>query len=168
MTCASGDVPFDSYPRNASYDEVNQREIRSLIFHLLYAMEAFEYDTSLESIIDNFNKGFELHIPMQGVVAKMVQQIIDSRNELDEQIKPLLHNWRFERLGVCTKIILRYALWELKNSDCAPAIILNEAIELGKCFSEKDAYKFINGILDEALKKMGIEITPKPVVEQQS
>ena len=34
-------------------------------------------------------------------------------------------------------------------------IIINEAIELAKCFSEKDAYKFINGILDEAVRKSG-------------
>jgi len=31
-------------------------------------------------------------------------------------------------------------------------IIINEAIELAKCFSEDYAYKFINGILDEAVK----------------
>jgi len=34
------------------------------------------------------------------------------------------------------------------------AIVINEAIELAKCFSEDDAYKFVNGILDELVKGM--------------
>ncbi|HML19849.1 MAG TPA: transcription antitermination factor NusB, partial [Candidatus Dependentiae bacterium] len=60
--------------------------------------------------------------------------------------------WRFDRLGVCTKLILRLAVWELLHADEPHNIIINEAIELAKCFSEDDAYKFINGILDEAVK----------------
>jgi N utilization substance protein B len=47
-------------------------------------------------------------------------------------------------------------------TDTSPTIIINEAVELAKCFAEKDAYKFVNGILDEALKKYG-----KNVPEQE-
>ena len=153
MSCATNESPFDIYPRDISYDDLNLRAVRSLVFHLLYAAEAFEYDVSLEALIENFNRGFDLQMPKTGLAAIMIQKIINQRHELDEQIKPLLHNWRFERLGICTKLILRYALWELRNSSFPPAVIINEAIELAKCFSEKDAYKFINGILDEAVKK---------------
>lgn len=153
MSCASHDTPFDSVPRDIVYDDVNRRDVRSLIFHLLYAYEAFDSDVTLSALIDNFNKGFELNIPTQGPLFDAVSDIISNRDELDALIKPLLHNWRFERLGLCTKIILRYALWELQQAVFPPAVIINEAIELAKCFSEKDAYKFINGILDEALKK---------------
>ena len=81
---------------------------------------------------------------------------------LDEECKPLLSNWRFERLGMCTKLILRYALWELQTTDTNPTIVINEAIELAKCFAEKDAYKFVNGILDEALKKFG-KVIPEEI-----
>ena len=40
----------------------------------------------------------------------------------------------------------------MRHTDTASTVIINEAIELAKAFSEKDAYKFINGILDEAAK----------------
>ena len=83
--------------------------------------------------------------------------MIENRQMLDDAIKPLLHNWRFDRIGVCTKLILRLALWELHNTQTSANIVLNEAIELAKCFAERDAYKFVNGILDEAVKKMGRE-----------
>jgi N utilization substance protein B len=43
-------------------------------------------------------------------------------------------------------------MWELESRTVSHSIVLNEAIELAKCFAEKDAYKFINGILDEAVK----------------
>lgn len=137
-----------------SYNDLSRRDVRSLIFHLLYAAESFDYQTSLESIVDNFNRGFDLAIPFESEVVTTAAAIINEREVLDEVIKPLLSNWRFERLGVCTILILRFALWELRSGHVEPNIVINEAIELAKCFAEKDAYKFINGILDEALKNM--------------
>ena len=137
------------------FADLSKREKRSLIFHLLYAAEAFEYQTSLESIVDNFNRGFGLDIPLDSDVVQIAHAVIDARELLDQECKPLLSNWRFERLGMCTKLILRYALWELQSTDTNPTIVINEAVELAKCFAEKDSYKFVNGILDEALKKYG-------------
>ena len=145
----------DSELKISSYDNLSMRETRSLIFHLLYAMEAFDYDVSFESVVDNFNRGFDLTIPTNSLVFTVAKTIVETRAELDEAIKPLLHNWRFDRIGVCTKLVLRFALWELQHTDTIANIVLNEAIELAKCFAEKDAYKFVNGILDEAVKKMG-------------
>ena len=132
--------------------ELSRRKVRSLIFHLLYAMEGFEYEVSLESLVDNFNRGFDLSIDPKGELFKTAQAIINERSGLDELFRPYLINWRYERLGVCTKLILRFAVWEIYNTDVPSNIIINEAIELAKCFSEKDAYKFINGVLDEVIK----------------
>jgi N utilization substance protein B len=135
-----------------SYNDLSRRDVRSLIFHLLYAMEGFEYQISFDSLVDNFNRGFNLSIPPDSQVYTSSQAIIDSREHLDVVIIPLLANWRFERVGVCTKLILRFAIWELENTDTPSTIVINEAIELAKCFAEKDAYKFINGILDKLVK----------------
>jgi transcription antitermination protein NusB len=135
-----------------SYNDLTRRDVRSLIFHLLYAMEGFDYEVSLDSIVDNFNRGFNLAIPMDSEVVKVAREVIDQRDALDEAIMPLLANWRFDRIGVCTKLILRLAVWEIKTDYTPHAIVINEAIELAKCFAEKDAYKFINGILDKLVK----------------
>lgn len=140
--------------RAFSYDDLSRREVRSLIFHLLYAMESFDYKVSLQSIVDNFNRGFDLAIPYDSEVFMASKAIIELRDSLDMIIKPLLQNWRFDRIGVCTKLILRFAVWELLNTSIPSTIIINEAIELAKCFSETDAYKFINGILDESIKTL--------------
>ena len=142
-------------PEESEHDSIaGKRKQRSLVFHLIYAMEEFDYDISLAALIDNFNRGFDLAIEPDGQLAALVKAIIESRHELDEYIQPLLANWRLERVGLCTKLILRMAVWELYNTDIAPKIIINEAIELAKCFSEREAYKFINGVLDELLKRI--------------
>lgn len=148
-TTAINSVDVDHQP---TYSALTRRDLRALIFHLLYAMDAFEYEQSLEGLVDIFNRGFTLDIPRNSDVVMITNAVIEQRNKLDEAIKPFLHNWRFERIGLCTKLILRLAMWELQEKEIAPNIIINEAIELAKCFAEKDAYKFINGILDEAVK----------------
>lgn len=131
-----------------------RRDFRALVFHFLYAMESFDYTVSLESVAENFNNGFQLDVPLDGEVIATARAVIAERENLDEAIKPLLANWRLERLGACTRLVLRLALWELMHTDTASTIVINEAIELAKSFSEKDAYKFVNGILDEATKKI--------------
>lgn len=139
---------------NVSLKPVTRRDVRSLIFHLLYAMESYDYTVSLEQIVHIYNAEFELDLLLDGEVVKTVSQVVVLRQQLDEKIKPLLSNWRLERLGVCTLLVLRLAIWEFLYTETPSTIIINEGIELAKCFSEKDAYKFVNGILDEGAKKL--------------
>ena len=140
-------------------EELSLTDQRSLVFHLLYAMDSFEYDTSLASIADNFNRGFSLAIPQDGPVFKKAFSIIEERTQLDDLIISLTENWRIERLGTATKLITRIALWEFTHTALDPLIIINEAIELSKCFAEKDSYKFINGILDNYRKRTDEQVT---------
>jgi N utilization substance protein B len=135
------------------YSELSRRDIRALIFHLLYAAEACEYEDSLQSIVDNFNRGFDLDIPFDSEAVNTAHAIISMRHELDQQYIALLDNWRPERVSTCTKLILRIGMWELLHTSTDRRIVINEAIELAKCFAEADAYRFINGLLDRAAAK---------------
>lgn len=132
----------------------SRRDMRSLAFHFIYAADRFDYTIPLEEIATTFKLGYSIELPDDCLAITMAQGTIDMRDEADEIIKPLLRNWKLERLGCCTKLILRLAVWELSQPDAVPSIVINEAIELAKCFAEKDAYKFINGILDEAAKTL--------------
>ncbi len=138
-------------------DTLTQTEQRSLIFQLLYAVDAFDYESSLESIADNFGRGFGVVVPVDSAVFKATQGIIEERTVLDNHIIPFIEHWRPERLGVPTRLILRIALWELSHTSTDPVVIINEAVELAKCFAEHDAYKFINGLLDEYVKRSQTE-----------
>ncbi len=136
-----------------AYNDLSRRDVRALIFYLLYATESFDYQESLHAIVDNFNRGFDLDIPFESEVVHVAQSVIDKRDQLDEKYKPLLANWRFDRIGVSTKLILRFATWELEHTDMDPRIVINEAVELAKEFAEKDSYKFVNGVLDRMISK---------------
>jgi N utilization substance protein B len=142
-----------------NYDDLSRRDVRSLVFHFLYAADAFNYEESIESIIDNFNRGFDLNVPLNGELANTVKDIINSRHDLEKIYEPYLANWRSERISVCTKLILLFAIWELKKTETDARIIINEAIELAKCFAEEDAYRFVNGILDPVSKEFRTEIS---------
>ena len=117
-------------------------------------MESSDYLFSPESILDNFNRELETDIPLNGEAVDIAKAVAEHRIEIDKKIEPLLVNWRLERLGCCTCLILRFAIWELMYTDTATSIVINEAIELSKCFSEKDAYKFVNGLLDVVAKEV--------------
>lgn len=128
-----------------------RRQVRSLTFHLLYAMEEHDYTVPLSELVDDYNDGFELEIPEDGEIVNTAQQVIQQRHQLDDLIVPYLEKWRLDRLGVCTRLILRLALWEFIYTDNVAMIIINEAIELSKGFAEKDAYRFVNGVLDKVM-----------------
>lgn len=156
--------PLSPSPILTSYDPVlenmapevlkptTQRDLRSLAFHFMYAVDRFDYSITLEEVLENFKVAYNLEIDDDSFAIKLARGAIDNHVTLDEHIKPLLKNWAFERLGVCTRLILRIALWELDQKEVAPTIAINEAIELAKAYAERDSYKFVNGILDEWCK----------------
>ena len=163
MSARSGEVAPKDLDRDdqIGYEQLTRRDMRALIFQLLYAVEAYDYQESVTGILDTFNRGFNMNIPLDSDVVTSASAIVEHRDELDMLLRPLLLNWRLERVGVCTKLILRFAVWELRQKETPANIVINEAIELSKCFAEKDAYKFINGILDEAVKTIpGLQGAP--------
>ena len=47
---------------------------------------------------------------------------------------------------------LRLAIYEMLHSDLDKPIIINESIRLAKKYGAEDGYKFVNAVLDKALK----------------
>ena len=137
----------------------SRRKFRSLLFHILYAVDALDYDTTASEVAEKLNTTYDTDIAVDGDIVNTVTDIAARRHELDQTLVPFLENWRFERIGKCTLLVLRYAIWEILYTKTAHSIIINEAIELAKCFSEKDAYKFVNGILDKISNKYKVSAT---------
>ncbi len=130
----------------------SRRNERIIAFCLVYAADRFDYQTPLDALIQDLRDGYALEVSHNTFLMPLVQGTIDARDHFDEQMRPYLKNWKLERLGCCTRLIIRMALWELEQPEAIPSIIINEAIELAKLFAERDAYKFVNGILDEVVK----------------
>ena len=48
--------------------------------------------------------------------------------------------------------ILRMAIYEMKDLGTPPAVVIDEALELARRYSEEEATPFINGVLDSVRK----------------
>ncbi|MBM3886521.1 transcription antitermination factor NusB [Candidatus Dependentiae bacterium] len=131
----------------------SRRNERIIAFCLIYAADRFDYTVSLDVLMQNLRDAYSLEVAHNDFIKTLVEGVIANRDMLDVNIKPYLKNWKLERLGCCTRLILRMGLWELGKVDAVPSIVLNEAIELAKLFAEREAYKFVNGILDEVVKQ---------------
>jgi N utilization substance protein B len=72
-------------------------------------------------------------------------------DEIDGLISANLENWTIDRLNLVDKAILRNAVYELSHTDLPYEIVIDEAIELTKKYSNLDddkAKAFNNKLLD--------------------
>jgi len=82
----------------------------------------------------------------------LVSGVKGNKDELDKKINDISKNWKFDRISPVDKAIIRLALYELScEKDTPPAVIINEAIELAKRYSDENSARFINGILGAAV-----------------
>ncbi|HZJ89580.1 MAG TPA: transcription antitermination protein NusB [Bacilli bacterium] len=84
---------------------------------------------------------------------KILLASLSNLNEIKEALIPYLKDWRFERLNEVTQAILIYSYAHFYYvGDVSKAIVINIAIKLAKLFIPNEDFKFINALLDEALK----------------
>lgn len=86
---------------------------------------------------------------------ELVHGTLEHIKEIDAEILAHAANWTFDRIAKVDLSILRLAIYELLHRrDIPPIVSINEAIELGKIFSNPDSKRFINGILDQMKNKI--------------
>jgi N utilization substance protein B len=80
---------------------------------------------------------------------QLVHGILEHREVLDGLIQSVSKNWRIARMSIIDRNILRMAAYELRFAPgMAPAVVINEAIEIAKRYSGQEAAVFVNGVLD--------------------
>jgi N utilization substance protein B len=124
-----------------------RRKAREIALQALYAAEisGSEWQDVLDDMLKRRNPSDEA----AEYARRLVSAVNESRGELDRMIVECLENWKFERVSVIDRNILRIALAELIHFPEVPGgVIINEAIEIAHRFSSNKAGKFVNGILD--------------------
>jgi len=91
-------------------------------------------------------------------VKEYFYQLLEGINHfyaIDEAIKKALKKDDFNQIMAIDRAVLRVITSCLLFEKKTPAVILiNEGVELAKLFGGKDAYKFINGVLNEIRKQL--------------
>ncbi|MGD8191541.1 transcription antitermination factor NusB [Brevibacillus ginsengisoli] len=84
----------------------------------------------------------------------LVNGAIDNQAAIDEEIGKFLRGWKLERIANVDRAILRLAFYELMfETEVPKKVIVNEAIELAKLFSDDQSYRFVNGVLSSYMQE---------------
>jgi len=86
---------------------------------------------------------------------KLVEGVLRRKEEIDQMVEEHSEHWKLSRMSRVDRNILRMAALELLEMEDIPCkVTIDEAIELGKRFGSGESGAFINGILDQILKKL--------------
>jgi transcription antitermination protein NusB len=106
-------------------------------------------------IYPHFWKEHEVEAEVKTFASELVEGVVQEREALDRIISGSAENWRIERMAVVDRNILRMAVFELARLPETPAaVVLDEAIEVGKKYGSENSGAFLNGILDAIRKRI--------------
>ncbi|AFZ49452.1 transcription antitermination factor NusB [Dactylococcopsis salina] len=87
---------------------------------------------------------------------QLLTTIVEHREKIDDLIRASLVDWNFDRLPKIDRSVLRIAVAEMVFLDTPLQIAINEAVELGKRYSDEEGYRFLNGVLRRVSKQLTI------------
>ena len=134
-----------------------RRQQRQCIVEFIY-MWQMQKDVPVEALlkayIDEKSNEVDAVILQAEFIREAALGIINHEDFIDEKIQKFAKNWSFDRIAKVDLAILRLAIYELCFCPGTPVpVVINEALELSKCYSSEDSKRFINGILDHVAKE---------------
>ena len=100
-------------------------------------------------------KNLESLAEMKSFAEARICGVFGERDAIDAGLEPFLEHWSLYRLGTVERNVLRLGAWELSRCPDIPApIVINEAVDLAKFYSETQSGKFVNGVLDRYAKSL--------------
>jgi N utilization substance protein B len=87
--------------------------------------------------------------------ADLAAQAAAGRPEFDRRVTDAAEHWRFERVGVVERNILRLALAEIAEGVTPARVVIDEAVKLAHWFAGAKAPAFVNGVLDAVVRESG-------------
>ena len=105
-------------------------------------------------IVEQFSVDQDLSKTDVPYFKELLSGVINRSETLDEKLSPYLSR-KIKDVDMVDIAILRLAMFELTyRTDVPEKVVLNEAIELAKDFATDESYKFVNGVLDKALRSL--------------
>jgi len=127
-----------------------RRKARELAVQAVYSWQLSQNSvTDIEAnfLTDNSSRRFDIDYFQQ-----LFRGVTATVSELDAAISPHVDR-PLDDVDHVEKSILRVAIYELSACQDVPyRVVINEAIELAKSFAADDSHKFVNGVLDKAVK----------------
>jgi N utilization substance protein B len=83
----------------------------------------------------------------QESVPELAREILSQKDTIDVTITEAAPSWPIDKINKIDLAILRLAVYELKNTNTPPKVIIDEAIELSKEYGSESTSSFVNGVL---------------------
>lgn len=133
------------------------------IFHLFFEKGVTDFSVNdkeqlreeIEERMNDLAQSIEppLHPKNHSFVYKVIEGVVLHFDELEKTVEKYLKNWKLSRISKIEHALLLLGVYEIIYGKETPAnVIINEYIELGKKFGNKESGSFINGVLDAVLK----------------
>ncbi len=84
---------------------------------------------------------------------ELVAGVRKHRQELDEWIQQTAANWSLHRMAATDRNVLRLGAYEIFHGEMPPRAAIDEAVALAKRFGSAQSAPFVNGILDNLMRK---------------
>ncbi len=127
-----------------------RRKARELAVQAVYSWQLSQNsvsDVETNFITENQKRRFDIEFFQQ-----LLRGVITNVTTIDDAISPHVDR-PLKDVDHVEKAILRVAIYELTHCTEVPyKVVINEAIELAKSFAADDSHKFVNGVLDKAVK----------------
>ncbi len=134
---------------------IARETVMQLTFERIFADNDLELSKNmiLEEI-QKTHKKKQLLTPEDEVYVKEVEEGTSQHQEIiDNLIEKNAVGWTVERMSKIDLCILRLAIYELLyQKDTPSSVVINEAVNLGKKYSDPSSSRFINGILGTIYK----------------
>lgn len=150
----------NNHPQNNAnpLNPIARRNARRLVIQAMYQWVIAR--TPVAEIEIEFLKDQSTYKPDQKLdliyFKELLHEIPKLHVELDNSLSPFLDR-PITELDVIELSVLRLAMYEfLHRLDVPYQVVINEALELTKRFGSIEGYKFVNGVLDNAAKKIRI------------
>ncbi len=128
----------------------NRSELREKIMTIIYQISLYKKNKMEFDVDDVINENQEIE---NEFVKDMVYGVVTNFDELTETANKYLKDWKIDRLDLTGASILRMAIYEIMYMDTPKVVVINEAIELAKKYSDESVRKMINASLDRLINE---------------
>ena len=126
--------------------KLTRTEAREKIMVILYQIDFYKKENIEYNLEDVFHENLEMD---NKYVKDIVNGVLENQDKIDETINKYLDNWDLDRLGKTDRAILRLSTYEMIYYDTPKVVVINEAVELAKKYSDDKVVKLINAVLDK-------------------
>jgi len=133
---------------------VSQQKMREIVLQLLYGLDVGRDDS--EALITLLAKELKVAKKVVREANDRVEKVQARQEAFDKLIDEASASYRFERIGVVERSVLRLALFELLDDEEIPAkVAIAEGIRLTRKFATPESSSYVNAILDNVWKGQG-------------